>query len=159
MTSSFFLFFYSHTKLISVFLSSLFSLLYYPPLSLSLSLWWISKFVKHDYVSHNIPLVLIPLFLYYNSSYEAKDYSVFEERNDGIDFGLFWRSMFNFMCNKLILAESFILGEINQNCSELLKHTRTGRNLTEGGIKGLAIPVCLLVWNFPTISAGMERYP
>ena len=38
MISSFFIFFYSHTQLISVFLSSLFSLLYSPPPPLSLSL-------------------------------------------------------------------------------------------------------------------------
>ena len=126
MISSFFLFFYSQTQLISVFLSSLFSLLYSP---LSLALWWVSKFVKHDCVSHIIPLVLI-LLSFYKSPYEAKDYSVFEERNDGIDFGLFWRSKVNFMCNKLILAESFISGEINRNSPELPKHTETSRNLT-----------------------------
>ena len=66
-------------------------------------------------MSHSIPLVLI-LLSFYKSSNEAKDYTMFEERNDGIDFGLFWRSKFNFMCNKLILAESFILNEINWNC-------------------------------------------
>ena len=159
MISSFFLFFYSHTQLISVFHSSLFSLLYSPlSHSLSLSLWWVSKFVKHDCVSHTIPLVLILLF-FYKSSYEAKDYSVFEERNDGIDFGLFWRSKFNFMCNKLIPAESFISGEINRNSLELPKHTRIGRNHTRGGIKGLAVPVSLSVRNFSAISAETKRYP
>ena len=86
MISSFFLFFLlSHTTYLSFPLNSILSSLFS---SLSLSLWWISKFVKHDYVSHNIPLVLILLF-FYNSSYEAKDYNVFEERKDEIDFGLF----------------------------------------------------------------------
>ena len=65
-----------HSFPLKSILSSLFS---------SLSLWWVSKFVKHDCVSHTIPLVLILLF-FYKLSYEAKDYSVFEERNDGIDF-------------------------------------------------------------------------
>ena len=63
------------------------------------------------------------------------------------------------MFNKLILAESFISGEINRNSSELPKHIETGQNLTQGGIEGLAIPVCLPVRNFLAIPVGTEWYP
>ena len=59
---------------------SLLSLLYSP---ISLSHWWRSKFFKHDCISHNSPLVLLLLFCY-DSTYEAKDYGVFEERNNGL---------------------------------------------------------------------------
>ena len=61
-------YFFTLTRNLSQFSSLVFSLF---SVLLSLSLWWISKFVKHDCVNHKIPLVLILLFLY-NSSYEAK---------------------------------------------------------------------------------------
>ena len=53
------------------------------PSLFSPSLWWRSKIVKLDCVSHNILLVKLLLF-YYNSSYEVRDYSVFEQRNGGL---------------------------------------------------------------------------
>ena len=77
-----YIFLLSHATYLSFPLKSILSSLFF-----SLSFWWTSKFDKHDCVSHNIPLILILLF-FYSSSYEAKDYSVFKERNNG-NFGLF----------------------------------------------------------------------
>ena len=75
---------------------------------------------------------------------------MFEERNDGIDFGLFWKSKFNFMCNKLILAESFISGEINRNCWNTPEQAEI---LPEVEYRGLPM------WNFLAIPAGTKWYP
>ena len=57
----------------------------------------------------------------------------------------------------MVLAEIYILAEIDRNLPEWPEWSEIGRNWTRGGTSGITIPDCIPVQEILAVPAGMER--